>query len=251
MRTLGLWAAIVLGPILLCQADSVRIRVDNQTYDTIFLSRIGDPNTAVLVPKRMMGDFPVPLVDDHSPTLEILLVRFSSSITVPETEFKGFNGRYGQPVSLIVKSPQDISVTYDPTQTSVGSNSTNSGDARSYGGTYYGGEGGPPISQGAKAPSLSSNTSRLPQDNESTTPPKRIIVAGNTGARIKIPDSRTAAIEAPAPIRGKIEIPKAPPASPIYSPAGERKGNYRALITWIAVCTALAGFIIWKRFSSR
>lgn len=251
MRTFGLWAAILLGPVLLCQAGSVRIRVDNQTYDTIYLSRIGDPNTAVLVPKRMMGDFPVPLVGDNSPALEILLVRFPSSIAVPETEFRGFNGRYGQPISLIVKSPQDISVTYDQPQSSTSEGVTNTGSARNYGGTYYGGEVAPAVSQSGRSPSLSSNTSRLSEDNEIAAPQKRIIVAENTGARIKIPDSRTVAIEAPAPIRGKVEIPKAPPASPVFPPLPERKGDYKSVITWILVCTALAGFVIWKRLSSR
>ena len=35
------------------------IGVDNQTYDTVYLSRIGNPSTSVLVPKRMLGQFQV------------------------------------------------------------------------------------------------------------------------------------------------------------------------------------------------
>ena len=71
------------------------ISVDNQTYDTVYLSRVGDPSTSVLVPKRMIGQFQVPLVGQGVPALEALQVSFPGGIELPETEFRGFEGNTG------------------------------------------------------------------------------------------------------------------------------------------------------------
>ena len=50
------------------------ISVDNQTYDTVYLSRVGDSNAIVLVPKRMIGQVQVPMVGQGVPALEALQV---------------------------------------------------------------------------------------------------------------------------------------------------------------------------------
>ena len=78
------------------------ISVDNQTYDTVYLCRVGDSNALVLVPKRMIGQFQVPWVGQGVPALEALQVSFPGGIVLPETEFRGFDGQYGQPVSLVI-----------------------------------------------------------------------------------------------------------------------------------------------------
>ena len=89
------------------------ISVDNQTYDTVYLSRVGDSNALVLVPKRMIGQFQVPWVGQGVPALEALQVSFPGGIVLPETEFRGFDGQYGQPVSLVIVSPQNVTIKYD------------------------------------------------------------------------------------------------------------------------------------------
>ena len=104
-------AAMVFAPS--CWGASAGwIGVDNQTYDTIYLSRIGDPNTSVLVPKRIIGQFQVPLVGQGVPALETLEASFRGGIVLSETQFRGFDGQYGQSVSLVIVSPQNVTIKY-------------------------------------------------------------------------------------------------------------------------------------------
>jgi len=258
MRAFFLWAAVMLAALPCCGATSVRIRVDNQTYDTVYLSRIGDPSTSVLIPKRMIGQFEVPLVGEGSPALETLLVRFPGNVTVPETEFRGFNGRYAQAASLVIVSPQNISIAYEQSASSSGianqSSRTNAWRPGYYGGVFSGGH------DVARAPSIRPSSNSPPENTAGTSaksielPQKRVILPEKAGAGVKVvpADSRYKLIEAPVPVRSPAkEIPRpAPPASVIQPPAREKSGR-RALITWIFVCTALAGFVAWRRLSSR
>lgn len=259
MRALCLWAAAVFAAIPCCGAASVRIRVDNQTYDTVYLSRIGDPSTSVLVPKRMIGQFDVPLVGQGSPVLETLLVGFPGNVTVPETEFRGFNGQYAQAASLVIASPQNISIAYEQSGNSSGV-ANQSGRTNALRGGYYGGAfpGGYDIGHATTIRSSSNDPpgNVLDTSTKSIEPPReRTILPEKGGARVKIvpADSRYKLIEPPVPIRSQAsEIPKpAPPASVIQPPAREKQSGRRALVTWILVCIALVGFVAWKRLSFR
>lgn len=260
MRALCLLAAAVFAALPCCGAASVRIRVDNQTYDTVYLSRIGDPSTSVLVPKRMIGQFDVPLVGQGSPVLETLLVGFPGNVTVPETEFRGFNGQYAQAASLVIASPQNISIAYEQSGNSSSGVANPSGRTNALRGGYYGGAfpGGYDI---GRANSVRAVSNGPPEDSSATLakniepPRKRTIIPEKGGARVKIvpADSRYKLIEPPVPIRSQArEIPKpASPASVIQPPAREKQSGRRALVTWILVCIALVGFVAWKRLSSQ
>lgn len=255
-----MWAAAVFAALPCCGAASVRIRVDNQTYDTVYLSRIGDPSTSVLVPKRMIGQFDVPLVGHGSPVLETLLVGFPANVTVPETEFQGFNGQYAQAASLVIVSPQNISIAYEQSGNGSRGAASQSGRTSALHGGYYGGAF--PGSYDLDRATTIRASSNDPPGNvldapaKSIEPPqKRAILPEKGGARVKIvpADSRYKLIEPPVPIRSQArEIPRpAPPASVIQPPAKEKQSGRRALATWILVCTALVGFVAWKRLSSR
>lgn len=249
----------MLAALPCCAAASVRIRVDNQTYDTVYLSRIGDPGTSILVPKRMAGQFEVPLAGQGSPVLETLLVGFPGNVTVPETEFRGFDGRYAQAASLVIVSPQNISIVYEQSGNSGSrvaneSGRTNAGQAAYYGGSF---PGGYDISRANSIPSASNGPPQntLAASARSIEPQKRMILPEKAGAKVKVvpADSRYKLIEAPVPIRGQAkEIPKAAsPASVIRPAVQEKHSRRRALLTWIIVCVALTGFVAWKRLSSR
>ena len=260
MRALCLWAAAVFAALPCCGAASVRIRVDNQTYDTVYLTRIGDPSTSILVPKRMIGQFDVPLVGQGSPVLETLLVGFPGNVTVPETEFRGFNGQYAQAASLVIASPQNISIAYEQSGNSSSGVANQPGRTNALRGGYYGGAfpGGYDLGRATTIRSSSNDPpgNVLDTSAKSIEPPqKRMILPEKVGARVKVvpADSRYKLIEAPVPIRSQAkEISKpAPPASVIQPPTRERQSGRRALVTWILVCIALVGFVAWKRLSSR
>lgn len=260
MRALCLWAAAILAALPCCGAASVRIRVDNQTYDVVFLSRIGDPSTSVLVPKRMIGQFEVPLVGQGSPALETLLIGFPGNVTVPEAEFRGFNGQYAQAASLVIASPQNISIAYE--QSGNGNSgvanrpgNTNTWPAGYYGGGFSGGYGAGRASY-IRSPSNRPSENTFEASAKSIEPPRRrVILPEKAGAKVKVvpADSRYKLIEAPVPIRSQAkEIPKAPvPASVIQPPAENKKSGRGPLITWSIACLALVGFVAWKRLSSR
>jgi hypothetical protein len=260
MRTLCLWAAAMLAALPCCGAASVRIRVDNQTYDTVYLRRIGDPNTSVLVPKRMVGQFEVPLVGEGSPALEALLIGFPGNVTVPETEFRGFNGKYAQAASLVIASPQTISIAYEQTGNGNSGVANQPGNSNTKPAGYYGGafSGGYGV---GRANYIGSLSNRPPENTFEASariiqpPRKRLLLPEKAGAKVKVvpADSRYKLIEAPVSIRGQAkEIAKASaPASVIQAPAQDKKAGRGALITWIVVCIALVGFVAWKRLSSR
>ncbi|ODU25279.1 MAG: hypothetical protein ABS95_00720 [Verrucomicrobia bacterium SCN 57-15] len=252
MKVIGLWVILAAVPL----GANASIRVDNQTYDTVYLSRIGDPNTSVLIPKRMIGQFDVPLVRQGSPALETLLVTFPGNISVPETEFHGFNGRYAQTASIVIASPQNISISYEQDNNSSVANQTGRTNARQSG--YYGltsptrYEVGR-ATQGNSNRPADSSLAALPTTIE--PPRKQIVLPDKSGAKVRITsaDSRYKLIEAPVPIRSQAkEVAKAaPPASVISPPSREKQSGRNALLTWIIVCIALVGFIAWKRLSSR
>ncbi len=260
MREHCLWAAVVFVALPCCEAASDRIRVDNQTYDTVYLSRIGDPSTSVLVPKRMIGQFEVPLVGQGSPALETLLLGFPGNVTVPETEFRGFNGQYAQAASLVIASPRDISIAYEQGVNGNSSITHQPGSTNAWRAGYYG--GAIPLGYDIGRANSIRPLSNSPPENPSATsaksiePPRnRMILPEKSGARVKIvpADSRYKLIEAPVPIRNQVkETPKAaPPASVIKPSPQDKNPGRRALITWIVVCSALAGFVVWKRLSSK
>lgn len=231
------------------------IRVDNQTYDTLYLSRIGGPNTSVLIPKRMIGQFDVPLVKQGSPALETLLVTFPGNISVLETEFQGFNGRYAQTASIVIASPQNISISYEQSDSSSVANQP--GNTSSWRSGYFGVTSPSGYDVGR---ATHGNSNRPPNDahvgSPTIEPPrKQIVLPDKSGAKVRITpaDSRYKLIEPPVPIRSQAkEISKpAPPASVIQPPSHERHSGRNALVTWIIVCVALVGFVAWKRLSSR
>jgi len=259
MRTLCLWAAAMLAALPCCGAASVRIRVDNQTYDTVYLSRIGDPNTSVLVPKRMVGQFEVPLVGEGSPALETLLVGFPGS-TVPETEFRGFNGQYAQAASLVIASPLNISIAYEQAGNGDSGVANQPGNSNTKPVGYYSGafSGGYGVGRASYIRSFSNRPpeNTLEASGRSIEPPrKRMILPEKAGAKVKVlpADSRYKLIEAPVSIRGQAkEIPKAAsPTRVIQAPGQDKKEGRGALITWSVACIALVGFVAWKRLSSR
>ena len=250
----------MLAAVSCCGAASDNIRVDNQTYDTVYLSRIGDPNISVLVPKRMIGQFAVPLVGQGSPALEALLVSFPGNVTVPETEFRGFNGQNAQAASLVIASPQNISIAYEQggNGNSGAANqpgSTNTWPAGSYAGAFSGG-------YSVGHPNYIRSFSNRPPENTFETSAKsieparkRAILPEKDGAKVKVVtgDSRYKLIEAPVSLRAQTkEIPKAAAhAGVIQAPTQDKKTGRGALITWIVACIALVGFVAWKRLSSR
>lgn len=252
MKVICLWVMLVAVP--LCANAS--IRVDNQTYDTLYLSRIGDPNTSVLIPKRMIGQFDVPLARQGSPALETLLVTFPGNISVPETEFQGFNGRYAQTASIVIASPQNISISYEQSDSNSAANQ--SGNTSAWRPGYYGVTSPSGYDVGR---ATHGNSNRPPNDAHMGSPTmiepsrKQIVLPDKSGAKVRItpPDSRYKLIEAPVPIRSQAkEIPKAaPPASVIQSPSHEKQSGRNALVSWIIVCVALVGFVAWKRLSPR
>lgn len=254
MKAIWLWVMLAVVP--LGGNASAQIRVDNQTHDTIYLSRIGDPNTSVLVPKRMIGQFDVPLVKQGSPALETLLVTFPGNVTVPETEFQGFNGRYAQTASLVIASPQNISISYEQSDNS--SIASQSSRTSAWQAGYYRttSPGGYDVGHAKYAYSNRPPDNSLETSPKTIEPPrKQIVLPDKTGAKVRIipADSRYKLIEAPVPIRSQAkEIPKAaPPASVVQPPAHEKQSGRRALITWTVVCIALVVFVAWKRLSSK
>jgi len=240
------------------------ISADNQTYDTVYLSRVGDTNSLVLVPKRMIGQFQVPLVGQGVPALEALQVSFPGGIVLPETEFRGFDGQYGQPVSLVIVSPQNVTVHYDQAGTTSNRATNNpsptgsAGSEGSYrGGIGYGtGYGSPNPPNRIPSPGATRDEARDRSNPARPLEPakKRLLLPQNAGARVRIAaaDPRYKLLEAPAPIRSQPpEIAKAAATAAATEPPEEKKGGWRSLITWLIVCVALAGFVAWKRLSSQ
>ena len=240
------------------------IGVDNQTYDTVYLSRVGDSNALVLIPKRMIGQFLVALVGQGVPALEALEASFPGGIVLPEAEFRGFDGQYGQPVSLVIVSPQNVTIQYDQAGAASSPATNNPSPTGSAGSEIiYGGGIGDGIGYGFPNP-LNRNLSPGAARNEARDPgspakapepaKKGLLLPQNAGARVRIvaADSRYRLLEAPAPIRSQpAEIAKAAAAAPATEPPEETKGGWRSLITWLVVCVALAGFVAWKRLSSQ
>ena len=240
------------------------VSVDNQTYDTVYLSRVGDSNAIVLVPKRMIGQVQVPMVGQGVPALEALQVSFPGGIVLPETEFRGFDGQYGQPVSLVIVSPQNVTIQYDePSAASspATNNPSPTGSAGSEGiyggGMGYGtGYGSPNPLNRIPSPGATRDEARDRGNPAKPLEPakKGLLLPQNAGAKVRIvaADSRYKLLEAPAPIRSQpAEIAKAATVAAAIEPPEEKKGSWRSLITWIIVCVALVGFVAWKRLSSR
>src|SRR6266508_337378 len=94
-RELGV-ALVLLFPVCTWaqQADPAQITVDNQTTDSIFISRLGAPDQHVLIPKRIVRNVDVPLVAGVAESLQMLQVTFPTSIIIPETSRAGFNGTF-------------------------------------------------------------------------------------------------------------------------------------------------------------
>ena len=262
MRAICLWAVVTVLALRCHGAAPVWIRVDNQTYDTVYLSRIGDPGTSVLVPKRMTGQFEVPLVGQGSPALETLLVSFPGNISVPETEFRGFNGQYAQAANLVIASAQNISIAYEQKGSSPATNRPTPAVNSAGSGGYYGGgyHGGNDIDYsiyrtGNASPSRPENSAKALNPPKTLEPPKkRVILPDNAGAKVKVvaADSRYKLLEAPIPIRGQLkETPKTAAPANIIPPPAENKKGWGALIIWIVVCIALVGSVAWKRMSSK
>ena len=252
MKAICLWVMLAAVPL----GAWASIRVDNQTYDTLYLSRIGDPNTSMLIPKRMIGQFDVPLVRQGSPALETLLVTFPGNIAVPETEFQGFNGRYAQTASIVIASPQNISISYEQSENSSPANQPGSTNVRQSG--YYGvtSPAGYDVGRATYGNSNRTRDNSLESSSNTIEPPRRqIVLPDKAGAKVRIipADSRYKLVEAPVPIRSQArEISKAAsPASVIQPSAQGKQSGRKALVTWIIVCVALVGFVAWKRLSSR
>jgi hypothetical protein len=196
--------------------------------------------------------------------LEALEASFPGGIVLPETEFRGFDGQYGQPVSLVIVSPQNVTIQYDQAG-AVSSPATNNpsptGSAGSEvidgGGIGYGtGYGFPNPLNRNPSPGAARNEARNPSSPAKALEPakKGLLLPQNAGARVRIiaADSRYKLLEAPAPIRSQpAEIAKAAAATAATEPPEEKKGGWRSLITWLIVCVALAGFVAWKRLSSQ
>lgn len=239
------------------------IGVDNQTYDTVYLSRIGNPSTSVLVPKRMLGQFQVPLVGQGAPSLEALEVSFPGGVVLPEPEFRGFDGQFGQPVSLVIVSPQNVTITYDqagapsgPATNTLNPTGTSPGPEGIYGGGMGIGYGPPNYPNRNPLPAAKAIASR--DEGSPPKPPeppkKRLLLPQNAGAKVKLvaADSRYKLLDAPAPIRGQsVETAKAAGAVATEIPPEEKKGGWGSLVTWVVVCVAIIGFAAWKRLSSK
>lgn len=263
MRALRLClAAMIVAPACWGAAPGW-ISVDNETYDTVYLSRIGDPNTSVLVPKRMIGQFQVPLVGQGVPSLETLEVTFPGGAVLPETEFRGFDGQYGQPVSLVIVSPQNVAIQYDQQGAAGGpvTNSPNPTETSPGSDGIYG--GGPAIGYGSPSylhrnPFPSAHPVGSGDSSNPVKPPepvkKRLLLPRAAGAAVRVvpADSRYKLLEAPAPIRSQSpETGKAAPSAASEAAAEEKKGGWGSLVAWVVVCVAMVGFVAWKRLSSK
>lgn len=255
MRTLCFLAAVALTACP-CPGDSVeRLQVDNQTYSPVYLSRLGAPSFSVLIPKRMIGRFEVPLVGSGTPALETLLISFPDNVTVPESEFRGFNGQYAQAARIVIVSPQNILITYESGNSAshlsplAGTNSASR--------DYYGSAnaGGYPIGSAGGSNRRPEEFALGSASAEELAPPKaQIRFPDKAGAKVRVasPDSRNKLVEAPAPISSlaKEVSQTAPPARPISAPSPVAKDGSGSLITWAVICLGLTGFVIWKRLSS-
>lgn len=263
MRALRLCLAAMMFAPACWGAAPGWISVNNETYDTVYLSRIGDPNTSVLVPKRMIGQFQVPLVGQGVTSLETLEVTFPGGVVLPETEFRGFDGQYGQPVSLVIVSPQNVTIKYDqqsaaggPVTNSLESTETSPGSGGIYGGGLGIGYGSPSYLNRNPFPGANPVGSR---DGSSPVKPpepvkKRLLLPREAGAAVKVvpADSRYKLIEAPAPLRSQSpETAKAATAAASEAAPEEKAGGWGPLVTWVVACLAIVGFMAWKRLSSK
>jgi hypothetical protein len=196
--------------------------------------------------------------------LEALQISFSGGIELPETEFRGFDGQYGQPVSLVIVSPQNVTIKYDETgvasspATNKPSPTGSAGSEGIYGGgTGYGvGYGSPNYLRRSSSPGATPVESRDYSTLAKAPEPakKRLLLPQNTGAKVRVvaADSRYKLLDAPAPIRNQpAETAKVATTAAAEPQAEEKKGGWRSLITWIIVCVGLVGFIAWNRLSSK
>ena len=183
---------------------------------------------------------------------------------LPETEFRGFDGQYGQPVSLVIVSPQNVTIQYDEpgaASSPATNNPSPTGSAGSEGiyggGMGYGtGYGSPNPLNRIPSPGATRDEARDRGNPAKALEPakKGLLLPQNAGAKVRIvaADSRYKLLEAPAPIRSQpAEIAKAATVAAATEPPEEKKGSWRSLITWIIVCVALVGFVAWKRLSSK
>lgn len=264
-------ALVLLFPVLAWaqQIDPAQITVDNQTTDSIFISRLGAPDQSVLFPKRIVRGVEVPLVAGGAESLQMLQVTFPNSIIVPETSFAGFNGRFAQSANLTVSPPRNVKIQYNrqaasDSATSAPIPSDGSGLISSGGSAGIGNSGrrqepnGSGNYQTAK-PSQTNTASRRTQspDALSTTNrngEKRKITLPATGLRVKVtspgPETLITPPEPPAPIQTSKPV-VAVKQSTSTDTAPARKSSLRSIIIWSSIATGLVGFVIWKRGRSK
>jgi len=253
------------------QIHPSRVTVDNQTTDSVYISRLGTPDQQVLIPKRIVWTVDVPLAPGAAESLQMLQVTLPNSIIVPETSFSGFNGTFAQSASLTVSPPRNVRIQYNAeaggeTATSAPRTTT---DRESPGGSYAGsgypgnsyGYNGPGNDLSAK-PGQTNTASRKAAAPESASPTgmakhsgkRKITPSGAMGVRVKLTspgqEPPITPPEPPAPIQAsKPVIAIKQPTVKAAAPA--RNSSLRSIIIWSSVATGLLVFMIWKRVRSK
>ena len=257
------------------QLNRLQVTVDNQTTDSIYISRLGTPEQQLLIPKRIVRTVDVPLAPGAAESLQMLQVTLPDSIIVPETSFAGFSGKFAQAANLTISPPRNVRIQYNAgagreTTTSAPSGASDGGTPVSSGG--YAGTGYPGNSQGSgyngpgnyptaktRQTNSANRKTAAPEPPSLTTTTKhgekrRTTLPGATGVRVKITSPGLETLitppEPPAPIQAsKPVVALKQSASSVAAPA--RKSSLRSVIIWSSIATGLLGFVFWKRARSK
>jgi len=257
----------ILLVLLLCTAtcfgQGTIIDIINNSQDWLLIFRVGDPNTTITVQKRWDQSIILPLVAGASDAMQAIeIAREGTSITNSETSFSGFNGNTAQNCTITVQ-PSSISISYasgsggaatnqtSPTNNNSPGNAitaaTDGGSGGSGGGGWYGGN------NGYHTPNTGDNNSPTNHPDSATgipkpAPPKKNVLAGASGVRVKITPSDTSKmppLEAPSPLNvryrpGLESIPTLSTLPP--EPLKRRQTGY--YVVFAAILAAIVVFIV-------
>jgi hypothetical protein len=246
--------------------------VDNQTTDSIFISRLGAADQQVLLPKRIVRTVDLPLIPGGVESLQMLQVTFPNSIIVPETSFAGFNGRFDQAASLTVSPPRKVKIQYpagtgsdNPTSAPGIADGGSAVSGGGYAGTGYPGNWQAPGNNGS-ANYPTARTGRTNTSNSKASEPPSFATAtkagerrkspfpGATAVRVKVPNGGPETLitppEPPAPIQASKPVVALKPST-LTATAPAKKGNLRSIILWSSIAAGLLGFMIWKGVRSQ
>ena len=244
-----------------CFGQGTSISIINNSQSWLLIYRIGNPSYTVEVQKRWNQMITLPLAPGGGEDAQMIEIGLEGTSTVtPETSFQGFDGSFAQNCTITVND-SSISISY----AGSGGSSTNSDDSNASntnslangsgggGGGGVGGGGGGPGGIGkyrGASTGTNSNSQAAPAFDYTakSAPPKKNVLAGATGVRVRVarPDAKIPALEAPSAGQTKTNKLDAIPSVTSLPPEPPKRSQNGYYLAVGAILLVIALFVASK-----